>query len=105
MKKPNKSRKENASNAIKRDTSLDSVPRKTTELLKQPHHHQLILSLPQPLYPPTNPFLPIKKQKYSSCNFTMKVMTSMHTLPVSCLTRKRIFLMPEVCGWGKGIKD
>src|SRR6266702_1478592 len=105
MKKPNESKKENASDVIKRDTSLDSVLRKTTELLKHPHPCQMIQSLPQPLCPPTNCFLLIKRQKYSLHSSTTKAMTSVHALPVSCLTRRRIFLVPEVHGWGKGIKD
>src|SRR6266702_4411696 len=105
MKKPNESKKENASDVVKRDTSLDSVPRRTTASLKHPHPYQMIQSLPQPLCPPTNHFLPIKRQKYSLLSSTTKAMMSVHTLPVSCSTRRRIFLMPEVRSWGKGIKD
>src|SRR6266571_1320676 len=105
MKKPNESRKENALSVIKRDIFLDFAPRKTTELLKHPHLHPMIQSLLQPLCPPTNHSLPIKRQRYSLCSSITKVMTSAHTLPASCLTRRRIFHMPEVHGWGKGIKD
>src|SRR6266702_1422477 len=102
MKNRNESRKENASDVTRKDTSPDSVPRKATESQKHPHlqPHPTMRSLPPLPYHPTKPYLQIKKQKYSSPNSTTKVTKFAPALPTSCSIRRRIFLVPKTHGWG-----
>src|SRR6266702_4463656 len=102
MKNQNESKKENASDVTKRDTFPDSVPRRITESQKHPHlqPHLTMQSLPPPPYRPTKPYLQIKKQRYSSPSSTTKATKFTPTLPTSCLTRRRIFPMPDARGWG-----
>src|SRR6266702_6029591 len=101
MKNLNKSKKENASDVIKRDTSPDSAPRKITELQKHPHlqHHPTMQLLPPLPYHPTKPYQQTRKQKYSSPNSTTKATKFVPALPTSCSIRRRIFLMPKTCSW------
>src|SRR6266571_3306047 len=102
MKNPSGLKKENASDAIRKDTSLGSALKRTTESQKHPHrqpHPTMQSLLPLP-YHPTKPYLQTRKQKYSSPNSTTKVTKFVPALPTSCSIRRRIFLMPKTCSWG-----